>query len=554
MITALRTLPLSSRVPALSLAAAVVVSAVTLASGSGCGEDIPDATALPPSSLKLLRSFEYKNSVRDIFDGRAEVTAELPEDLVRANFSSISASMDCYDDVSVEQFETIALEVAAQAFSRSPTPLDDFECTPTSVDDECVREFLRDFGIRVWRRPLTEEEVNRYLFVVGNVEQLFAGDTVKGVELAVAGLLQSPNFLYRVELGEALEDDPNVRKYTDFEMASRLAYTLWETTPDDELIEAAERGQLSTGRRIARQVDRMLDDPRADAALARFWREHLNVDRLTLTNYPKPGATEDLYAAMRAEGRALAQQMIDHETDALDFLITDRATLRPELADFYGLDPIAEETEVTMPGWRRGYLTSGLFLATNGHPDKTSPTRRGKFVVERILCGVVPPPPADVDLSLPTPPEGEATRREALEAHRDLDACRGCHEIMDPVSFSFANFGPFGEFRELDNGLPVDASGEFRGQNFEVVRELIPMLRDAAGVSRCLVQHAYRNAIGQIETDAQLVNINELTAVFEEEDGRVYRALVREIVSSDAFRYASGQLGNDDLSGEGEGE
>ncbi|MCA9717796.1 MAG: DUF1588 domain-containing protein, partial [Myxococcales bacterium] len=311
-------------------------------------------------------------------------------------------------------------------------------------------------------------------------------------------------------------------------------------TPDDELLEAAADGELSSARDVGRQVERMLEDPRADAALSRFWREHLNVDRLTLTNYPRPGATEDLYAAMRAEGRALSERLIAPEVDALEFMTTTRATLRPELADFYGAAPLTETAEVELPPTRRGYLTSGVFLATNGHPDKTSPTRRGKFIVERILCGVVPPPPPDVELSLPEAPEGEATRREVLEAHRSAPACKSCHEIMDPVGFAFEHYGPLGERRELDNGLPVDASGEFRGQGFQDAQDLIPLLRDASGVGRCLVQHAYRNAIGQLETDAQLVNIQELTAVFEDEGGREYRALVRELVSSDAFRYAHG--------------
>ncbi|MCA9720716.1 MAG: DUF1595 domain-containing protein, partial [Myxococcales bacterium] len=195
--------------------------------GSGCGaEDVPDPERLPPSSLKLLRSFEYRNSVEDLLG--VELAAALPEDLVRANFSSISASTDCYPDVSVEQFETVAIDAAARAFSQRPTPLQRRGCPAATPDDPCVRAFLADFGRRAFRRPLTEEELSRYLFVVANVAQIYDGDAVKGVELAVAGLLQSPNFLYRVELGAPLEDHPGVRKYSDYEMASRLSYTLWE--------------------------------------------------------------------------------------------------------------------------------------------------------------------------------------------------------------------------------------------------------------------------------------------------------------------------------------
>lgn len=512
-----------------------------LGSAFACGAepDYPDPATLPPSSLKLMRSFEYTNSVRDIVG--VEVSQPLPEDLVRASFSSISAANDCYSDVRIEQFETIALEVAAEAFAASPTPLDAVGCTPSSALDACVGEWVDSFGRRVFRRPLDDQERARYLSLIVNLTNVYEGDVSKGAEFALAAFLQSPHFLYRVELGEEIKDQGGLRKFDDYEMASRLAYGLWETAPDDELLDAAKDGRLGKRGTLTAEVERMLADPRADEALTRFWREHLGIDRLTLANYPKEGATDTLYSDMRAEGQVLAERLIAPGTDALTYLTTSEAALSSQLADFYGADADWGISS-TLPANRQGFLTSGAFLASHAHPDKSSPTRRGKFIIERVLCGTVPPPPPGVDFDLPSVPEGQATQREVLEQHREDPACSACHQVMDPAGFAFENFDALGRYRELDNGLPVDATGQFEGQDFKGATQLIAYLVDAPATTRCVAKQAYRSAIGTVETASEEANIDTLSANYEAED-RAYRTLMREIVLHDAFRYAKGFIG-----------
>ena len=190
--------------------------------------------------------------------------------------------------------------------------------------------------------------------------------------------------------------------------------------------------------------------------------------------------------------------------DALEFLTAREAVLGPQLAELYGASFSGSKTaEVELPPDRRGYLTSGVFLVTNSHPGKTSPTRRGKFVLERVLCRDTPPPPNDVDLTLPDAAPGEATRRELLEQHASNPQCAACHRLLDPPGFAFETYNALGKRRDRDNDLPIDSSGTIDGQPFSNAGELVDILVASPDTARCLVGHVFRAHTGQIETEAQ---------------------------------------------------
>ncbi|MEM9462869.1 MAG: DUF1588 domain-containing protein [Myxococcota bacterium] len=503
-------------------------------------DDPPASEIVGPSEalVKKLRSWEYRNTIASLLGDAITVNPQhLPTDLVRANFSSISASLDCYGDIEVEAFETAAFDIAQQAFAASPDPLEAAGCAPAAATDPCVETFLADFGRSAWRRPMTEDERVKYVSLADEITTIEQGDVLAGVEATVAAILQSPYFLYRVELGEGLSDDPTIRKYTPFEMATRLAYTLWETTPDEYLLDAAEAGELRTEESVREYATVMLEHPRAAGVLQRFWREHLSIDRLTFDDYPKPGATEQLYADMRLEGQYLAARVSEPGANALEFLTGKEAFLTPSLAAHYGVDDVPAEPQwVTLPASRQGYLSSGLFLAANSHPDKTSPTRRGKFVVERIMCRIVQPPPADVDLELPEVEAG-VTRREQLEMHSSEPACAGCHQVLDPPGFAFEGFDPVGAPRDTDNGLPLNTSGTIEGQAFDGAPDLLSILVASEAVPECLTRQAFRNTLGQLETSDQEAMIEELNSKFVQSDHE-FRSLIVDIVSSQAYRFA----------------
>ncbi len=538
---------------------------VALLAVAGCGEDDeamsdpdtsgettddtasdpgPQSVGTPPAAgLKKLRSWEYRNVMEQVFEGPVTISRALPEDAVRASFSSVSAAVDCYGPTDIEGYETIALEVAAEAFASSPTPLEAIGCQPAAPSDACVRDFIADFGLRAWRRPMTEAELSKYDNLLQSLAGIFDNDPVKGAELTVAAMLQSPYFLYRVEVGTPLEIDPGVRKFNAYEMASRLAFVLWERGPDQALLDAAASGELTTEESVREHALRMLDDPKSIDAVFRFWREHLSIDRLTLTNYPRSGATPSLYAAMREEGHYLAYQLAQPGADAMSYLDADTTYLQPELASLYGME-MAEEGEVQVDPTRAGFLTSGVFLVSNGHPGKTSPTRRGKFVLERVLCRTIPTPPADVDLNIPDAAPGEATRRELVELHATEPACKGCHVLLDPPGFAFEHYGPMGQMREQDNGLPIDASGEIDGDAFNDAAELVSVLKASPDAARCVAQQTYRSVLGTVEEDEELPYIDALTTSFVEM-GHDQRLMIADLVASEAFRYANGLQGGE---------
>jgi len=497
----------------------------------------------PPAGLKKVRSWEYRNLMEQLFEAPVALSRPLPQDPVRASFTSVSAAADCYGPTEVEGYETLALDVARQAFAHAPSPLQAMGCAPSSASDACLREFIADFGLRAWRRPMTDAELSKYDNLLHSLANLYDGDAVKGAELTVAAMLQSPFFLYRVELGTPLEVDPGVRKYDGYEMASRLAFVLWERGPDQALLDAAARGELTTEDSVREHALRLLDDPRSIDAVFRFWREHLSIDRLTLTNYPRSGATASLYAAMREEGHFLAYQLAQPGADAMSYLDANTSYLQPELARLYGLE-LREEGEVSLDASRSGFLTRGVFLVSNGHPGKTSPTRRGKFVLERVLCRTIPPPPADVDLTIPDPGPGEATRRELVEMHATEPACKGCHVLLDPPGFAFEHYGPMGALRDDDNGLPIDASGELDGQTFADATELVASLKAHPDAARCVVTQTYRSVLGTVEADEESPYIDALTESFVEMNYD-QRLMIADMVASEAFRYASGQRGEE---------
>lgn len=505
----------------------------------GTDGELPMADGAPPeASLKKLRSWEYRNSIATVLGDTVTVDGDLGTDFVRASFSSIAAAQDCYEDLTLEELEQIALDVAAQAFGRSPTPLGAAECSPSDAADACVRQFIADFGRQAWRRPLTDAELDKYTALVGTLAAVYDGDVAKGTELTVAALVQSPHFLYRVELGEPVDASPDVRKYTPYEMASRLAFTLWEQPPNSALLEAAANGELNTAASVREHAERMMADDRAIAPLFRFWREHLGIDRLTLTNYPRADANEQLYDGFREEGRFMAYHLALPGADALSYLDTRTAYLQPKVGDVYGID-LQSEAEVEVSAERAGFLTSGVFLVSNSHPGKTSPTRRGKFILERVLCRTIPPPPADVDLELPTALPGEATGRQVLDQHASDPTCAACHNQLDPPGFAFEHYDGAAARRELDNELPIDSSGTFDGADFSNAQEFLALLRDAPDAARCLTIQTFRSTLGVVEGVDQAPYLLALNDAFVE-TGHDQRQLLVDLVSSDAFRFATG--------------
>jgi hypothetical protein len=550
-----RARPLRLELPAL-IAISVAASAACVGQigdpegdglGGPGGPNGREELELAAPALPRLTEHQYRSTLADLFGTSAPVMPVEP-DTKPYLFYSIGAASTTLSELGTQRYEEAADAVTRSVFSDPGRRAAFVGCELTAPGDACAADFLKRFGRRAFRRPLTADELNRW---VGISQALAQPDAWEGLRLAVAGLLQSPYFLYRVELGEPDKEDPARSRLTGYEVASRLSFMLWNTAPDDALLDAAERGELDSREGIAAAARGLLDDERARAAIQAFFHQYLDLGRLDgITRDPAsyPLFTPGITSAMRAEVEMLVDDVVfKNPGDARSIFSTRRTFVNADLAALYGVEaPGATATnfvEVELPadGPRAGILTLGAFLTMNAHETRTSPTARGKYVRERVLCQTVSPPPPDVDTTLDPVAPGTAplTVREQLEEHRKNPVCAGCHAFIDPPGFLFEHFDSSGTFREKQWGdLPIDSSGDLDGKPLADARGLATELERDPRVGHCMVTQLFRHAQGRLETGGEEPGIDDLAERFA---GASYdfKTLVIELVTHDAFRFAA---------------
>jgi hypothetical protein len=495
----------------------------------------------PPAVLRRLTIPQYVNSVRELL-GDVELNVELEADTAISGFVAIGAARTTISPTAMEKYELAAYELAAQALT--PERREDFVgCTPDDViDTACTRDFVTRFGRKAFRRPLTTEEVDRYVEVAeGAAETL--GDFHQGLEFAVAGLLLSPNFLFRVELGAQDPVNQALVRYDGFELASRMSYLLVNSTPGDALLDAAEGGALDTEAGLAAQLDTLLADPRVRDAMRSFHAERLGLEAFALDKDQDvfPEANDALADAMRQDVlRTLDDLVFEQDGDFRTAFSTRVSYVDAALAELYGVDgPDSGFARVELPadGLRVGLLGKAAILARGAHVQETSPTLRGKLVRERVLCQSIPAPPNNVLTVLPEPDPDAPTMRDRLEQHRTDPACSSCHSLTDPIGLSFENFDALGRYREDDDGHALDVTGDVDGVAFEGPAELATLLAQNDKVTECVVRQLYRYAVAHIETTGEKPVIAALSQSFAGDQYRL-QALLRAVVLSQGFRYA----------------
>ncbi|MEQ1502224.1 MAG: DUF1592 domain-containing protein [Myxococcota bacterium] len=445
--------------------------------------------------------------------------------------------------VHVEQYDRAAVLLAAAAVIDA---WDVVGCDP--VDDACVDGWLRSFGRRAFRRPLTEAEVDRYRALIDGSGLPGAVDRTAGVGTAIRAFLQSPWFLYRVESG-ALDPGTGAYALDDWELASELSYLVWGAPPDDALLDAAEAGLLvdPDGREAAAR--RMLADPRARDQLGAFAVQWLGVDEVpdaVRSTELYPDWSPALAASMVAETAAYAGWVaFDGPGRYRDLLAGDTVVVDPLLAGLYGVSqPEPGFAAVPAPLDRRGILGQAAVLTATAHSDQTSPVQRGVLVRERLLCQTFGPPPAAAG-GVPAVDPGASTR-ERYAQHASDPACASCHALIDPVGFGLEGFDPIGATRATDAGWPIDASGEVAALGsptaapipFDGEPALAEILAGSDAGRRCFATQVRRYAVGGLETDADDCAIDQL----ETEFGRTGGALVElwvSLVRSDTFGWRS---------------
>lgn len=503
-----------------------------------------DATKLAaPSPLLRLTNREYRNTLADLFPGLTFDAASLATDNKVNGFDTV-ASAQAVSSALVEGYFAQANEVAAAAAANIGSWL---PCaTNANPGASCEPDFLSSFTARAYRRPATTDELSRIttLFDTSRARWGF----IKAVELTIRAVLESPAFLYRVELGKVGSAEGDRLPLTGYEVASRLSYLLWDSMPDAALLEAAASGGLDGADGVTTQARRLLADHRAHAAVATFQSQWLRFEKMD--NLKKSASLfpnfSDATAASLADSAARYVDYLFWERGTLDAMFTDtKAYVNSTLAPIYGVT-VPASTELALVdvnvAQRAGILTQAGLLAGFAHETADAPVLRGVFVLSRLLCNEPPPVPPGVP-ALPEPQAGDApmTTRDRLELTHVKPQCIGCHDSIDGIGYGFSHYDAIGAYRDVDNGLPVNATGALKNTldadgPFDGAVELGAKLAKSSQARACVAEQWARYSLGVNDGELDPCALKSTIESFGASGNKLPELLVA-LVSSDPFRH-----------------
>jgi len=408
----------------------------------------------------------------------------------------------------------------------------------------CTEKIFKQFAERAFRRPVSRQELKPIVELVNATVK--SGRTFEqGIQVGIQAILVSPHFLFRIEgIQNTVQSRSNgVQKVNQYEIASRLSYFLWSSMPDETLFELAAQGRLDNPRTLQVQVKRMLNDPKSSAFVKNFAGQWLNLRNLEdLSPDPKKfrGFNSQLKNDMRRETEEFFSYIMKEDRSVIEFINADYTFMNERLAKFYGNNRVKGESfqKVNLDKTKRaGLITQASILTLTSNPGRTSPVKRGKWIMENILGTPPPAPPPNVpELEESASAKPNATLREQLAIHRKIAGCAACHDLMDPLGLGFENFNAVGSWREKEGRKKIDSSGLLPdGQTFNGPIELITILeKQKQGFCRSLTEKMLTYAIGRGIEFYDKCAIDEITTNFTAKGYR-FSALVTEIVLSDPF-------------------
>ncbi len=412
-----------------------------------------------------------------------------------------------------------------------------FESKSKSDENVYGREVLNRFLGRVWRRPATSQEVDKFMALFAKYRPEFSTFEDAMVEV-LATALATPDFLYLTQRATT-EEKKSPAKLSEFELASRLSIFLWSSIPDDELLKLAEQGKLRKPEVFADQVKRMLADPRSRRFSQNFVEQWLGLDGLNSVTHVPAGPLKD---AIQEEPIAFFEEVLKHNHSIMDFIHSDYAVVNERLAAHYGIPkvfgPHFRKVSITPQMNRGGLLTGAAILAMNSDGKDSHPLKRGVWMLKRILHDPPPPPPPDVpEVDLTNPEILKLTLKERIADHRNKAACASCHSRIDPWGIAFENYDALGLFRTQIKNKPVDATSElFNRQTLAgmdgLKRYLLTDRQDQFALAMVHKLTAY--GLGRPLTFGDRAEIENLTAQFRRR-GDGLRDLIYLIVNSNLF-------------------
>lgn len=541
--------------------ALVAASAFVLASCSGPAADGPAASAKPAEAasavsepdtagsakrLRLLTQDQYLNTLAYVFGPDVRPDAYFPPAQRTDGLLSLGAAKAGITPTRMEIYQKAAVTVSALIVDPTRRNFV-ITCKPADekkADRACATKVITDVGRLMSRRPLTAEKRDAFVAqAVTAADKL--NDFYAGLGVALEAMLVSPNVLFVTERSEPDPVNPGKQRLDAHSLATRISLFLWNAAPDDELLKAAEKGDLHTQKGLAKQVDRMIASARLEQGVRAFFDDMMGFDTFNALSkdtsvYPTftGRASQD---AREETLRVLVDHLIAQKGDYRELYTTRETFISPSLAAIYRLPapPTWSRYEFPEGSQRAGILTHISFLATHSHPARSSATLRGKALRELLLCQPVPPPPANVDFSAVENPKGNLrTTRDRVNFHLENPVCAGCHKITDPMGLALENYDGEGRFRETERGAPIDVSGTLDGKAFKDVVGLGQALHDHPALTSCLVKRAYSYAVGAPTSNNDRTLLTYFNTRFGEQGYRV-PDLFRSIALSRSFSLVS---------------
>jgi len=477
-----------------------------------------------------------KHKLRIVFDNDFYAPkAEDPEKRDR-NLFLHSAKISGPDSLTLEQFPAAYRNIVTARPSKTQPPV------------QSAGKVLAPLLERAFRRPVTQQEQKRILDIF-QLAYKREKQYERSLQIALQAILVSPQFLFRIERDSKLELDSQGENLDDYELASRLSYFLWSSMPDDELFELAKRGILHQDKILAQQVNRMLVDPKGQALTENFVGQWLGLRKLSDATPDKelfPKFNPQVAEAMQKETISLFSYVLENDMSLMELLTADYTFLNQDLANFYGIGDVKgknfRKVNISKTN-RRGLIAHAGILTLTSYPNRTSPVKRGEWVLENILAQAPPPPPPGVPPLDDTQKENpNISLREQLLLHQSDPICSSCHILMDGIGFGLQNFDAVGRWRDTDGKHKIDARGDLPdGSSFEGPVELIQILEKRPDeFTRCIAEKMLTYALGRGLEWYDRCTIDEIVAAVRQNDYRLSRVIV-EIVRSDPFRKRRGE-------------
>jgi Protein of unknown function (DUF1592)/Protein of unknown function (DUF1588)/Protein of unknown function (DUF1587)/Protein of unknown function (DUF1585)/Protein of unknown function (DUF1595) len=491
-----------------------------------------------PVARRLNRR-EYDNAIEALLFDRSNPSKNFPADESEHHFDTMSDALTV-QEAHLRAYLDVSSRIAKTAVAEHLGEI--APCDLRADAKGCKDRFIDSFGMRAYRRPLDSEE---RALLAGVFEQGIKTSPDRAAELVIQTAIQSAPFLYRFESRSPADGSGgNTVRVDGWNMASRLSFLLWSSIPDEALLAAAKAGDLDSTEGIAREVARMLADPKASRTTGDFHEQWLGLLSTAVDKDVGRFAswTPNSYSEMRQEVRMFTNDVVFGKGSFKDLMTGSHSFVNTNLATHYGLaDKPADWQRVEFePETRAGVLTLGGVLSRFAHKLDASPVRRGVFIRDHLFCDPPPPPLPNVDTS-PPPQDPNKTTRERFAQLTENAVCANCHRLINPIGFGLSNYDAAGRYSRDENGIAIDASGSLEELDFEMPeyngpRELGERIAGSKQAQRCVVSNWFRFAFGRVESDGDLCALQRLDEVMSSPNGSL-RDLIVALTEIETFQF-----------------